>query len=364
MGTSQTRWTFYDGLNPYADFDSGGTLTKRYMYGREIDSLLARWSPSDTFDWYLGDMQGTVRDIADKNAVIQDHITYDAFGKVLSESSPSTGDRFKYTGREYDSATGLYYYRARYYDPGQGKFIGQDPIKFAGKNANLYAYVQNTSTIMVDPTGHEPDGPSDAERAAGKAMQEQRRKEAELQGERRMFELASWLTIRRIREEAAAKKRPEIYYYIDPSTREKREAYGPCVEYYESMNRWYQAMREAGQINQLKVSAIQYKVDPTKLPDRAKITGIVNYHILIMLGYPDGKGGIKTEFYDAGSTFSGVANMGDSNGGQIEPRKLQEAMKSGGLTYKGGNPITEPKPPFTPFVPYEPSPRPRPTPCF
>jgi RHS repeat-associated protein len=53
----------------------------------------------------------------------------------------------------YDSETGLYYYRARYYDPGTGRFVSQDPISFAGRDANLYRYVGNAPTTKKDPTG-------------------------------------------------------------------------------------------------------------------------------------------------------------------------------------------------------------------
>ncbi len=50
--------------------------------------------------------------------------------------------RYGYTGRERDEATGLLYYRARWYDSQQGRFMSEDPIRFAG-GLNLYAYVQN-----------------------------------------------------------------------------------------------------------------------------------------------------------------------------------------------------------------------------
>jgi RHS repeat-associated protein len=57
-----------------------------------------------------------------------------------------------YTGREWDPETGLYYYRARYYDPKVGRFISEDPIGFAG-GPNLYAYVGSDPANAVDPFG-------------------------------------------------------------------------------------------------------------------------------------------------------------------------------------------------------------------
>lgn len=57
-----------------------------------------------------------------------------------------------YTGREYDQEMGLYYYRARYYDPREGRFIQKDPISYNG-GINVYAYVQNNPINFKDPTG-------------------------------------------------------------------------------------------------------------------------------------------------------------------------------------------------------------------
>src|SRR5512144_61062 len=59
------------------------------------------------------------------------------------------------TGREWDKETGLFYYRARYYDPIEGKFISKDPIGFEG-GINLYGYVQGNPTSRRDPSGLYP----------------------------------------------------------------------------------------------------------------------------------------------------------------------------------------------------------------
>lgn len=60
-------------------------------------------------------------------------------------SSGSLTNPFQYTGREFDTETGLYYYRARYYDPSTGRFLSEDPIGFSGvdnsagrANADIY----------------------------------------------------------------------------------------------------------------------------------------------------------------------------------------------------------------------------------
>jgi len=59
---------------------------------------------------------------------------------------------YTYTAREWDKETGLYYYRARYYDPMEGRFISKDPIGYQG-GINVYAYAHNNPLRYVDPKG-------------------------------------------------------------------------------------------------------------------------------------------------------------------------------------------------------------------
>ncbi len=54
--------------------------------------------------------------------------------------------------REWDPEIGLYYYRARYYDPKIGRFISEDPIDFLG-GINFYTYVGNDPSTLADPFG-------------------------------------------------------------------------------------------------------------------------------------------------------------------------------------------------------------------
>ncbi len=140
--------------NAYADYNGSGSLTMRYLDGLAVDQLLARTDPSANTAWYITDQLGTVEDIVNSGAGVIDHILYDSFGNITSESSPSSGDRFKFAGMEYDATTGIYYDRARYYDPNTGRFVSQDPMGFAAGDANLYLYVANSPTASTDPTGH------------------------------------------------------------------------------------------------------------------------------------------------------------------------------------------------------------------
>jgi RHS repeat-associated protein len=91
--------------------------------------------------------------VVDSNGNTTDTITYDSFGNIASESSPTNGDRFKFTGREWDGEIGQYGYRAREFDPRTGRFDSEDPIGFGGGDGNLYRYVRNAPTNATDPTG-------------------------------------------------------------------------------------------------------------------------------------------------------------------------------------------------------------------
>ena len=155
-GNPEQAWTAYDGANPYMDFDSDGELQTRYLYGPGIDELFARIGAGEDPQWYLTDRLGSVRQIVDGSGTILDEITYDSFGNALSESNPSQGDRFKFTGREYNPELGIYYYRARWYDPSTGQFISQDPIGFQAGDPNLYRYVNNAPGDWTDPSGLVP----------------------------------------------------------------------------------------------------------------------------------------------------------------------------------------------------------------
>jgi RHS repeat-associated protein len=145
----------FDGVNPYMDFDGDGLLKTRYLYGPGIDELFARIGSGEDPQWYLVDRLGSVRQIADASGAVLDEITYDSFGGILSETNPAQGDRFKFTGREFSPELGIYYYRARWYDPSSGRFISQDPIGFSAGDPNLYRYVGNAPGDATDPEGLE-----------------------------------------------------------------------------------------------------------------------------------------------------------------------------------------------------------------
>ncbi len=79
---------------------------------------------------------------------IAESAQYDAFGA----SAGYALTRYDYTGRERDQVTASLYYRARWYDPSQGRFLSEDPAGFQG-GTNLYAYVLNNPISNTDASG-------------------------------------------------------------------------------------------------------------------------------------------------------------------------------------------------------------------
>jgi RHS repeat-associated protein len=155
-GTSATGSTtekyYLDGNQIAFVTDGSGNRTDHYLYGLNVDQVLAQDSPAGMV-WALADRLGSIDTLTDGEGVVVDKRTFDSFGRVLSESNPLVSFRYGYTGRELDLESGLNYYRARYYDPNVGRFISVDPMGFGAGDTNLYRYVGNSSTNATDPTG-------------------------------------------------------------------------------------------------------------------------------------------------------------------------------------------------------------------
>jgi RHS repeat-associated protein len=140
----------YDGDDLALVVDAAGTIVERYLYGAGVDNVLSV-ERGNAVTWSLADRQGSVVDLVDVQGNVLNHFVYDSFG---NRSATTAADfRFGYTGRELDGETGLYYYRARYYDPSLGRFISEDPIGFSAGDTNLYRYVSNSPTNFTDPSG-------------------------------------------------------------------------------------------------------------------------------------------------------------------------------------------------------------------
>ncbi len=140
----------YDGANVIEEVDGTGTVLARYSQGPGIDQPLSD-VVGGAAKFYQADGLGSITALADISGSATDAYVTDTFGNTTS-SAGTTRNPYRYTARDLDSETGLYYYRARYYDPAVGRFIGEDPIRLSG-GTNFYEYVYANPTTAADPLG-------------------------------------------------------------------------------------------------------------------------------------------------------------------------------------------------------------------
>ncbi len=138
----------YDVFNPVQEL-AAGTPTANLLTGLSIDEYFGRTDSVGVRN-FLTDALGSSVALADGSGTIQTEYTYEPFGATTT-SGASTNSSFAFTGREID-ATGLYYYRARYYSPTLFRFMSEDPIGFAG-GFNVHRYVSNDPVMHRDPMG-------------------------------------------------------------------------------------------------------------------------------------------------------------------------------------------------------------------
>ncbi|RJP64387.1 MAG: RHS repeat-associated core domain-containing protein, partial [Candidatus Abyssobacteria bacterium SURF_17] len=109
-----------------------------------------RWNSNNYF--YHKNHLGSVTSLTNSSGSTVQTYQYEAFGKIRSITGSLTYNPLTYTARERHVASGLYYYRARWYDPQLGRFMTQDPIGLLG-GPNLYAYVGGNPLNWRDPYG-------------------------------------------------------------------------------------------------------------------------------------------------------------------------------------------------------------------
>jgi RHS repeat-associated protein len=140
----------YDGPNGIEEVDNSGNVLARYTQGKNIDEPLAQLR-SGTTSYYQQDGLGSVTSLSNSADAVSETYTYDSYGKLTASTGTLTNP-FQYTAREFDAETGIYEYRARYYDQNVGRFLSEDPIAFKA-GINFYKYVSNNPLSWRDPTG-------------------------------------------------------------------------------------------------------------------------------------------------------------------------------------------------------------------
>ncbi len=141
----------YDGDAIVLEYEDGVEVA-RYSHGLGIDEPLAMERGGEEL-FFHRNHQGSTMLLTGSGGGIQAEYEYDSYGRPTALPQANLGNPFTYTGREYDPESGLYYYRARYYDAERGRFLTEDPIGFAAGELNLYRYVENNPANLTDPSG-------------------------------------------------------------------------------------------------------------------------------------------------------------------------------------------------------------------
>ncbi len=155
----------YDQEHIALAFNGDNDLTNRYLHNPDITDQvysdeqfdpaldIATGTTAGNSLWALPDNQGSTRDLVENDGDVVNHITYNVFGGISSETATSVNFAFGYTSRETDEESLLNFYRARYYDTLAGRFISEDPAGYTAGDSHLNRYTFNNPTNATDPTG-------------------------------------------------------------------------------------------------------------------------------------------------------------------------------------------------------------------
>lgn len=167
-----TRY-LYDGDQILLETTSTGLPQARYTYGAGIDELLTMNRGGNTYYLYH-DGLGSVTDVIESGVKVESY-SYDPYGQpTIRDGSGSVipvsaiGNPYLFTGRELDSETGNYYFRARAYHSGIGRFLQRDPITWGPDDPRIFAaQVLDNPAVWpwviagLDPGQRLPVSPSD-----------------------------------------------------------------------------------------------------------------------------------------------------------------------------------------------------------
>jgi len=152
-GTVAYTQFVYHGDAVAFETDSAGAIGLRYTWGRAVDDLLAIRDAAGNHYYVVLDRLRNTRGLIKRDGTWVASWRYAPYGAVIdSAGSAPVAVRYRWTGREYDSETGFYFFRTRYYEPGVRRFVQEDAIGYAG-GTNLYAYGEGRPLRGRDPDG-------------------------------------------------------------------------------------------------------------------------------------------------------------------------------------------------------------------
>ena len=131
--------------------DGSGSLTVSYVYG---DALISQ-KRGGSVSYHHFDGLGSTRALTGASGNVTDTYTYEAFGGLIDHIG-NTVNNYLFTTAQYDPNAGFYYLRARYYSPGNGRFLTQDPWKgniYDPQSLHKYAYAHLDPVSRTDPSG-------------------------------------------------------------------------------------------------------------------------------------------------------------------------------------------------------------------
>ena len=152
----------YDGLtfNPILELNGNtvkAVITRGPDMGGGIGGIISVIRGGEEY-WYHYNHRGDVAALTDDEEEIVRTYQYDAFGNVIATSG-SVENPYRFSTKQYDEETGLYYFGERYYSPTLGRFISQDPLRYID-GLNQYTFSLNNPFNLVDPLGLSAQNPA------------------------------------------------------------------------------------------------------------------------------------------------------------------------------------------------------------
>ena len=167
--TAGTMIYAYDGDNVVEQLNSSGTATARYTQGLGIDEPMEVYEGGKSYYYHADGLGSIVALTKSTGTTANTYFGYNTFGGIPNPSE-TVSNPFRFTARDYDSETGFYYYRARYYDSLFGRFLSEDAVRF-NAGIDFYTYGFNDPVNLVDPRGLAACCPARDEDAIRKRIQ-------------------------------------------------------------------------------------------------------------------------------------------------------------------------------------------------